>query len=206
MNKKKIGFFGGCFNPVTIAHINLIKETIEKCELDKVYFVPMGDFYLKPELIPAKYRYEMLKLALEKEDKIDVSKIVIDSNKPTTAIDTFEIINKKFNNSDNYFIMGSDNFHKISEWKSSEKLKNDYNYIILDRDEIGNKLFYNRKYNEKSYDRKNEKYQIISDEAMKNISSSLVRNKIKQNEDYNDLVPKEIKDYIEKNNLYKGEI
>ena len=102
--------------------------------------------------------------------------------------------------------MGSDNFHKISEWKSSEKLKNDYNYIILDRDEVGNKLFYNKKYNENSYDRKNEKYQIISDDAMKNISSSLVRNKIKQNEDYNDLVPKEIKDYIEKNNLYKGEI
>ena len=166
----------------------------------------MGDFYLKPELRPAKYRYEMLKLALEKEAKIDVSKIVIDSNKPTTAIDTFEIINKKFNNSDNYFIMGSDNFYKISEWKSSEKLKNDYNYIILDRDEVGNKLFYNRKYSENSYDRKNEKYQIISDNAMKNISSSLVRSKIKQNEDYNDLVPKEIKDYIEKNNLYKGEI
>ena len=102
--------------------------------------------------------------------------------------------------------MGSDNFYKISEWKSSEKLKNDYNYIILDRDEVGNKLFYNRKYSENSYDRKNEKYQIISDNAMKNISSSLVRSKIKQNEDYNDLVPKEIKDYIEKNNLYKGEI
>ena len=189
MNKKKIGFFGGCFNPVTIAHINLIKETIEKCQLDKVYFVPMGDFYLKPELIPAKYRYEMLKLALEKEEKIDVSKIVIDSNKPTTAIDTFEIINKKFNDSDNYFIMGSDNFYKISKWKSSEKLKNDYNYIILDRDNI-----------------KSEKYQIVSDNAMKNISSSIVRNKIKQNEKYDDLVPNEIKDYIEKNNLYKGEI
>ena len=66
MNKKRIGFFGGCFNPVTIAHINLIKETIEKCELDKVYFVPMGDFYLKPELIPAKYRYEMLKLRIKR--------------------------------------------------------------------------------------------------------------------------------------------
>ncbi len=50
MNRKKIGFFGGCFNPVTIAHINLIKKAIEECSLDEVYFVPMNDYYKKSRL------------------------------------------------------------------------------------------------------------------------------------------------------------
>ena len=48
---EKIGFFGGCFNPVTKAHVELIREVIEKENLDKVYFVPMGDFYENQDLI-----------------------------------------------------------------------------------------------------------------------------------------------------------
>lgn len=46
----KIGFFGGCFNPPTIAHINLAKKVLEKCNLDKLIFVPIGDFYSKKDL------------------------------------------------------------------------------------------------------------------------------------------------------------
>lgn len=44
---ERIGFFGGCFNPPTIAHIELIENTIKENNLDKVYFVPMGDQYPK---------------------------------------------------------------------------------------------------------------------------------------------------------------
>ena len=44
---KKIGFFGGSFNPVTYAHINLAKQIISECNLDKLFFIPIGDFYEK---------------------------------------------------------------------------------------------------------------------------------------------------------------
>ncbi len=50
MNKKKLGFFGGSFNPVTIAHINLIKKAIKEFNLDKVYFIPMNDYYKKARI------------------------------------------------------------------------------------------------------------------------------------------------------------
>ena len=54
---KKLGFFGGSFNPPTYAHINVAKMSIEKFNLDAVYFVPVGNLYNKLSLIDENYRY-----------------------------------------------------------------------------------------------------------------------------------------------------
>jgi len=64
----KIGFFGGSFNPPTKAHIELAQKVIEKYVLDKVIFVPMGDFYVKEGLASSKDRLNMLKLACKPYD------------------------------------------------------------------------------------------------------------------------------------------
>ena len=169
----KIGFFGGSFNPITNAHINLIKKVIIKEKLDKVFFVPMGDFYVKKGLIPLSIRIEMIKMAIKDEEKIDILKIS-NTDKKTYAIDTFEKIDKLFPKAQRFFIMGSDNYQKISTWKDSEKLKT-YNYIILDRQK----------------------------ENTKDISATLARTKIKNKEEVFDLVPAPVIEYIDKNNLYK---
>lgn len=190
MNKKRIGYFGGCFNPVTVAHVNLIKKAIEQCNLDKVYFVPMNDFYLKENLVPAQKRLEMLKIACASEKKIEVSSLAIDLDKPTKAIDMFEIINNKHKDSDNYFIMGSDNFEKISTWKSAEKLERFYKYIVLDR-------------GIQNIDLSNKDIILVKDDLSNNISSSLVRKRIKENQSTDNLIIDDIKAYILKNNLYK---
>ena len=59
----RIGFFGGSFNPPTNAHINLAKEVIKVCNLDKVIFVPMGNYYPKEGLAKAEDRLKMLEIA-----------------------------------------------------------------------------------------------------------------------------------------------
>ncbi len=65
----KIGFFGGCFNPPTNAHVNLAKKVLDECNLNRVVFVPVGDFYGKKELAPEKHRYNMLKIACKRFEK-----------------------------------------------------------------------------------------------------------------------------------------
>ncbi|MCX4302559.1 MAG: nicotinate-nicotinamide nucleotide adenylyltransferase [Clostridia bacterium] len=166
---KKLGFFGGCFNPPTVAHIELIEKAIKENNLDMVYFVPMGDLYKKENLILANHRVNMLKLAIK--EKMDILTISVDSKKELQAIDTFRIIQEKFNQSDNYFIMGSDNFEKIKFWKNSDELLNNYKYIILKRDN--------------------------------NISSSKVRDKVKNIEDVSQFICKDVEHYILENKLYK---
>ena len=184
---QRFGFFGGCFNPPTIAHYELALKAIESANLDKLYFVPMGDHYKKEDLIPAEYRYEMLVKMSEKKSKLEVSRIQIEQNRELQAIDTFRLIQKEFNNSQNFFIMGSDNFQKINTWKDANELIENYNYIVLSRDSF-----------------ENDNVIIIkSIERFKEISSSLVRKKINLNEDIKDLVTEEVEKYILEKNLYK---
>lgn len=172
--KNRIGFFGGCFNPITNAHLNLIKEVIERENLEKVYFVPMGDLYEKEELISLEHRKKMLELAFENEEKIGILEISNKTQK-TCAIDTFKIIDKQFPEAERFFIMGSDNYHQMSHWKQSEELQKKYRYLILDRENA----------------------------SMKNMSSSLVRKKIKNGESIEGLVPNQILEYIEQKKLYQ---
>jgi nicotinate-nucleotide adenylyltransferase len=191
---KKIGFFGGCFNPVTVAHINLIRQAIKECNLDKVYFIPMGDLYTKPDLISAEHRYNMLCIATKDEPKMEILRTSIDSKQNNKAIDTFKILENNFKDSENYFIMGSDNYNNINNWKNSEELKKNYKYIILDRGDTnpGN-------------------YKLISEESNvntrsdvnKSISSSIIRQNIRQGNLVTGLVSKDVEDYIIKNQLYK---
>lgn len=184
---KRLGFFGGCFNPPTIAHIKLIEKAIEEANLDKVYFVPMGNLYEKEGLVDEKHRINMLNLAIKNNPKLDISNIQIEAKRKTYAIDTFKLINNTFIDSENFFIMGSDNFKKIKLWKYAEELIENYNYIILDR---GNLV---------------DKNVIIvkSDENLKEISSSLVREKIKKNDNIDNLLVEDVKNYILENKLYK---
>jgi len=171
---KKLGFFGGCFNPITNAHLNLIREVISKENLEKVYFVPMGNLYEKQGLISIEHRIKMLELAFENEPKIDILNIS-NTNKKMCAIDTFKIIDEKFSNVERYFIMGSDNYKKITDWKNSEELLKNYKYIILDRENGKNK----------------------------NISSSIIRKKISLDENVEELIPIKVYEYIKQKNLYK---
>lgn len=129
---KNLGFFGGCFNPPTISHIELIEKAIKEYNLDKVYFVPMGDLYKKEQLVPAFHRVNMLKMAIK--DNMDILNICIEAEKEMQAIDTFKIIQNKFNSSNNFFIMGSDNYEKIRDWKCADELMQNYQYIILKRE------------------------------------------------------------------------
>lgn len=169
----RLGFFGGSFNPITIAHVDLVLEAIEEYKLDKVYFVPMNDKYPKKGLLPLKHRREMLNLVVsENPNKLDI--FLLDNEIESKAIDSFELIDKEFKNDERFFIMGSDNYKKIGTWKDYEKLKN-YNFIILDRE---NKT------------------------QTKDISSSLVRDYIKDKKNISNLVSKKIENYIGNNNLY----
>ena len=136
---KRIGFFGGCFNPPNILHIKIAEELIKNKELDMVVFVPVNDFYKKEGLIGANHRLNMLKLATKGYKNIKVDDIEIKENKNLYAIDAFELMKEsKFINSENkdniFYIMGSDNKEKMKTWKDYNILKEKYKYIIINRE------------------------------------------------------------------------
>ena len=175
---KKIGYFGGAFNPPTNIHINIAINLIKQGKLDKVIFVPVNDYYKKPELIEAKHRLNMLKLAIKGYSGLEVDDLEIKENRKLFAKDAFDIIEESYHNtksgkSDIFMIMGSDNYNKMPSWKDYEKIKDKYNYIIIDRDK-------------------------------KQISSTEIRKMIKDgNSEVMEYLPKEVYNYIKENELYK---
>ena len=174
----RIGFFGGCFNPVTNVHIKIANRLIQDGKLDKVIFVPMNDFFEKKDLIEAKHRYNMLKLATNEFSQLEVDDIEIKENRKLSATDAFELIEDtlfvdKCRKSDIFMIMGSDNYAKMPTWKDYSKIKDKYNYIVIKRD--GNE-----------------------------ISSTQIREMIRNNDKrVKEYFPKEVYEYIVKNELYK---
>ena len=170
----KIGFFGGCFNPPTKIHINIANKLIEQGKLDKVVFVPVNDYYKKSNLVEAKHRYNLLKIITKDFKNLEVDDLELKENRELYAVDAFKLIENKYSKSNLFFIMGSDNYKKMSTWKDYNKIKDKYNYIVIDRDE-------------------NE----ISSTQIRNM---IVHDDKKMME----YLPKEVYDYIVKNKLYKS--
>lgn len=185
----KLGFFGGSFNPPTIAHYNLIKQAISEYDFDKVYFVPMNDYYKKSGLIDMDKRIEMLELLCKNDSKIEVSDIEKEMDYASSAIDAFRVICDRFSGNEIVFFMGEDNFSKMETWKDYDELKK-YNYIVFQR---------NEKYT-LNINQKNVIYMKNIENL--NVSSTIIRRRLQRNESIDDLVTSEIKDYILKNKLY----
>lgn len=185
----RLGFFGGSFNPPSYIHINLAKTLIREYNLDKVIFVPVGNYYEKENLIDAKHRYNMLKLAIE--ENMDVEKIAIESKIKLYASDTFGLIKEKYYSEDIFFIMGSDNFRKMPTWKNYEELIKNYKIIVIER--------------ERKKIRNENSKNIIEyiPEKLSEIDSTRIRQMMKNNdEEAKKYLNNKVYEYIKENNLY----
>ncbi len=183
----KLGFFGGSFNPPTIAHYNLIKKALEEYNFDKVFFVPVNDHYSKRGLVKLDDRVNMLEILIKNDEKIFVYKT--ENDKACKAIDTFKNIKKDFPNDELVFFMGEDNYEKMTSWKDYEELKK-YNYIVFQR---------NDKFDANIND-KNVIYMRNSENVK--ISSTIIRDRLKNNESISELINEDVEKYIKEKELY----
>lgn len=186
----KLGFFGGSFNPPSNIHINLVKEVIRAYNLDKVFFVPVGNYYEKETLIDSKHRYNMLKMAINDEKNIGIETLAMESKVKLYAIDTFRLIKEKYQNDEIYFIMGSDNFRKMPSWKEYKELIENYNIIVVERDR--KKI---------RGDCPKTIFEYIP-EKLSTVDSTKIRQMIKNNEEATKFIDEKVYKYIKENELY----
>ena len=196
---KKYGFFGGAFNPPTIAHEKLALEIAEKYNLDKVYFVPVGNFYNKKDLVDEKERFKMLKLI--SSDKIDVLPIEFNMNKKLNTSEALELINNEYKNVDRYFIMGGDNLEKLSSWQNPENCLNGNKFIAIER---GKKIS-NIIENDNLLNKYSKNIFTLENNNLYTYNSTEVRNAIKEknSEVINKMLNKKVYSYIKIENLYQ---
>ncbi len=212
----RLGILGGTFNPIHLGHLRCAEEIREQLDLEQIIFIPSANPPHKEpsEIVPASQRLKLTKLATSDNPRFFVSDIEIQRRGKSYSITTINYFRKKYGDGLNlFFILGMDAFQEITTWKGYEKLLACCNFIVTTRPRfkkkpleeilplIVAKLF--------SYDRKNRCYVHRSNSliyfreiTLLNISSTLIRNNIRENRSIRYLLPERVEEYIRKRRLY----
>lgn len=191
----RIGVFGGSFNPPHKMHLKIGKELLDKKYLDCIIYVPTGSKYkYKNNLISDLDRLNMLKLMTCNDERFIVSDFEL-KDREVYTYETLDYFKNIYVNDEIYFICGTDNLSYIDLWKNGFYLLENYKFLVVKRytDPIDNILNKLAKYRDNI---------IISNIEMNSLSSTEVREKLKNREDISDLLDDDVINYIEKNNLY----
>ncbi|MBQ3145302.1 MAG: nicotinate (nicotinamide) nucleotide adenylyltransferase [Clostridia bacterium] len=201
MNKKVIAIFGGSFNPPINSHITFAKQIIEKCSnVEKLIFVPVSTKYQKSKLASDEHRYNMLKIICENEDKLEASNIELIQERQLYTIETLDLLNEQYGERyEMWFVMGTDNLKEIETWRESERLLEEYKILVLERenDKLEN-IIKDSKLLTKYKD------SLIKIDGIDKIflSSTMIRDKIKNGEDVEEFIDEDVFEYIKENKLY----
>ena len=187
-----IGVLGGSFDPIHNAHLKMAKTALEEFNLDKIVFVPAYIPPHKSKLIASeKDRYNMLFDAIKDTKKYEIDTYEIDSKKVIYSYQMLDYIKSKHTTDTVKMIIGADSFNNLITWKKSEYILQNYGFIVFPRPNITIDIispYY--------------KYCCFSKNIMEEISSTDIRQYLKDNKDISKYVPIQVARYIKKKNLY----
>ena len=133
-NQKKIGVFGGAFDPPHYAHVALVQTALTELELDVLHVIPTGQAWHKARnLSPAHHRLAMTQLAFENIPRVVVDEREIKRAGPTFTIDTLQSLQSENPNSQLYLLMGADQFAAFEKWHQWREILKTAIICIADR-------------------------------------------------------------------------
>ena len=187
----RIGIFGGSFNPIHNAHITIARYILNKLQLDKLIVIPVGKASHKNfKMADPEIRLEMCKKAFETDEKITVSDIEIRSSKVSYTIDTLKkLISIYGGHNEFYEIIGEDSADNLDTWKNYKDILKLSKIVVFRRAEYKNII--------------QNKNILYLDTPLYEISSTMIREKIRKGEDVSQYIPDGVFEIIKKNNLYK---
>ncbi|MCT4596578.1 MAG: nicotinate-nucleotide adenylyltransferase [Vallitalea sp.] len=202
MKESTVGIMGGTFDPIHYGHLILAEYVLNEMNLDKIIFIPSGTPHLKSykKVSTKKNRLKMTELGIKNNNNFKISTIEIDREGNTYTIDTIKELNKKYTDTLFYFIIGADSLFDLLKWKDIEKLFDICNFIVANRGGTYslNELQDRIKLLTNEY---NAYIKLVNIPDIQ-ISSSDIRNRIKQNKSIKYLLPGDVEKYIYKNKLY----
>lgn len=195
----KIGLFGGTFDPIHIGHMILMENVINNLDLDKIYVLPNSNppHKLENKKTALNLRLKMVNEAIKDNPKLEINDYDYRDNEIHYTFETINYFKKSYPNDEFFFIMGEDSFLDIEKWKNYKEILKE-NLIIFKRYSNKNfslisKINQVRKYNKNIY---------LIDNIALDISSTLIRNLVKENKSIRYLVNDEVINIIKEEKLY----
>ncbi|TCV11827.1 nicotinate-nucleotide adenylyltransferase [Sphingobacterium alimentarium] len=192
MANKKIGLFFGSFNPIHVGHLIIANYMANFTELDEVWFVvsPQNPFKEKKSLVNMYDRLEMVNLAIEGADKLRASDIEFTLPQPSYTIDTLTYLQEKHPKKEFVLIMGEDNLQSLRKWKNADIILRDYKIIVYPRPGYD------------AVEMKEHPSVQMTDTPVMELSSTFLRQAIKENKSIKFYTPDKVAEFIDKKGLY----
>lgn len=181
MQKKKVGIFGGSFNPIHTGHIALAKSLCQQAGLDEVWLMvsPMNPFKKEAtDLLTDKLRLEMAEQAIADEPKLKACDYEFHMPKPSYTWHTLQALSQDFPHVGFTLLIGGDNWTSFDKWFHHEDILSHYPIVVYPRKgcDIG----------------KVPSGVNIVETPLLNISSTEIRQRIKEGKSIHGMVPDSI--------------
>lgn len=186
---KRVGILGGTFDPPHFGHLLIAEEVKEKLGLTEIWFIPSYEPPHKQKAnTSAEVRLEMLQRAVASNDSFKISTVEVNRLEKSYTIDTMDWLVKSYPNIAFYFIIGADMVEYLSEWNRIEELIQMVEFVGVGR--TGYRL--------------ETDYPIRTlDIPMIDVSSTLIRDRMKQRCSIKYLLPENVESYIKGKRLYE---
>jgi nicotinate-nucleotide adenylyltransferase len=213
---KRLGLFGGTFNPIHYGHLRTAEEVVEALDLNRLWFIPAAvpPHKMGRQIPPFETRLEMTRLAVGRHPRINVSDIEGRRPGKSYSIETLRQVRQEQGRDwELYFILGLDSILEITTWKDYTELFNLCHFVVLDRPG------YDRGQLEKVLRREvDPQFQPLPDAAgfqhpggskvyflattLMDVSATRIRGLMGQRRSIRYLLPEQVRRYIIKHKLY----
>jgi nicotinate-nucleotide adenylyltransferase len=191
---KRIGLFGGTFDPPHVAHVALANAALASLALDAVRWVPAGQPWQKTRVItPAAHRAAMVALAIADESRFLLDRTEIDRAGPSVTLDTVRALQAAEPQAQWTLLIGADQYAALHTWKGWQELLSRVVLAVANRPGAALPVH---------ADVLRHPHRVVP-LPMLDVASSDIRARVAQGQPIDGLVPPEVARYIEHHALYR---
>lgn len=193
----RLGIMGGTFNPPHNAHLLIAELAREQYALDRVIFIVGGNPPHKKSEVEAIHRLNMTRLAIEGNEHFTDDDFEVKSDAKSYTVHTLEYLKDKYPSDELFFIIGEDSLADLSKWYMPEKITEMSALLVFPRKSkttlLGTLKEMRKKYGKNIFP---------IDAPVMEISSTEIRQRIRDTKTVRYMLPDKVIGYIEENNLY----
>jgi nicotinate-nucleotide adenylyltransferase len=189
----KVGLYFGSFNPIHIGHLAIANYFVSFTDIDQLWFVlsPHNPLKEKKTLLDDYQRLEIMHRAINRDDMFRVTDIEFRMPQPSYTMDTLTYLKEKHPKHEFVLIMGSDGLKHFHKWKNKEEIERHHTRYVYPRPGTP----------EEEYQK--HKNILIVDAPVMEISSSFIRQSIKEGKNVKYFMPPGAREYIDEMNFYR---
>jgi len=190
----KVGLYFGSYNPIHIGHLAIANYIVEYNDIEQLWFVvsPQNPHKKKENLLADYHRLELVERAFEGDDRFRASNIEFNLPKPSYTVDTLAYLHERYPDYSFVILMGSDNLENFHKWKNYEVILENYGIIVYPRQGFDKSKIQNHK-----------NITVAEGAPLMEISSTFIRNAVKEGKDVRHFMPPKAWKYLEEMNFFR---